>query len=576
MFWAKIKLFMQRWWVPVLIVGGIIVSIIIPIWYMAGMEESVRRYIIGINVASLPWGILQTLVFVGFLYLLQYGGGFAMFRKNKIDSGMVNVHFTDVIGNDEAKREAMEVVQLLKDRAMVKRVGGKILHGLLMIGPPGCGKTMLAKAIATEAGVPFLSTSGSEFVEIFVGVGASRVRKLFSQARQYAQAYGACIIFIDEIEVLGRTRVVYDAFGGGQEGNSTLNQLLVEMDGVTDSDAPVVVIGAMNMKEDVLDQALTRPGRFDRKIKIDLPNLTERQQIFDYYAKKLQIDPSVDTGRLARKAIYKSPAEIENILKEGALIAARDRRDVITYKDLTAAIERIELGVAHRVSMTPKERQMTAYHEAGHLVITYLCHPLRDVFKASIIERGNVLGVVHSVPREEVHAPDSNSQFASIKTSLAGYAAEKLKFGSTTVGVSSDFTAAMTIAHDMVWRLGMGDSRLVGDFTHIPGAQISDDLKKKLNDDTQKLMNRALAEVEDTLKTEGLILDRFAAELLKREELDYDEIVAIFEEYGKPARSLAVGPLSQSLTIGVDPLPILPANPVLNRVVPPSGPASSA
>ena len=224
MFWAKVELFMERWWVPLIIVVGVIVSILIPIWYMSGMEESVRRYIIGINVASLPWGILQTLVFVGFLYLLQYGGGFAMFRKSKVDTDKVNVHFSDVIGNEEAKREAWEVVELLKDRALLKRVGGKILHGLLMVGPPGCGKTMLAKAIATEAGIPFLSTAGSEFVEIYVGVGAARVRKMFRRARLYAKAYGACIIFIDEIEVLGRTRVVYDAFGGGQEGNSTLNQ----------------------------------------------------------------------------------------------------------------------------------------------------------------------------------------------------------------------------------------------------------------------------------------------------------------------------------------------------------------
>lgn len=543
MFWAKIELWLERWGIVLLIVLGVIVSILIPIWYMSGMEESVRRYIIGINVASLPWGILQTLVFVGFLYLLQYGGGFATFRKSKVDTHKVNVRFTDVIGNDEAKREAWEVVELLKDRALLKRVGGKILHGLLMVGPPGCGKTMLAKAIATEAGIPFLSTSGSEFVEIFVGVGAARVRKLFRRARLYARAYGACIIFIDEIEVLGRTRVVYDAFGGGQEGNSTLNQLLVEMDGLNDSDAPVVVIGAMNMREEVLDPALRRPGRFDRQITIDLPNLKERKDIFEYYAKKIKVDPAIDFARLARKTVRYSPAEIENVLKEGILIATRDKRDFVTYKDCVKALDRIELGIAHRVVMTAREREMTAYHEAGHLILVYMHHPTNDVFKASIIQRGGVLGVVHSVPREEYILDHSESMYADLIVSLGGYLAEKIKFGLTTEGVGSDFYNAMRRAHYMVWSIGMGESGLVGNWHAVGSANLSEDVKNKLTGDTNALLQKALKQADQTLRAEWHILERFAQELLKKDELDFDEIVEIFKEYGKPPKVIPENPV---------------------------------
>ena len=538
---------MQRNWLWVAILLGVVVAIVLPIWYMSGMEESVRRYIIGINVASLPWGILQTLVFVAFLYLLQYGGGFARFRKAKIAAARVNIRFPDVIGLMEAKREAWEVVQLIKDRAALRRVGGKILHGMLLIGPPGCGKTMLAKAIATEAGVPFLSTAGSEFVEIFVGVGASRVRKLFKQARQYSRAYGACIIFIDELEVVGKTRVFMDAFGGSSESNSTLNQLLVEMDGLTDEDLHVVVIGAMNAAEEVLDPALVRPGRFDRTITIGRPNLQERQEIFAYYSKKIRLDPGVDLARLARKAVYKTPAEIENILKEAALIAARERREMVTYKDISAAIERIELGVAHRLNMTPKEREVTAYHEAGHLVILYLTHPTNDVFKASIIQRGGTLGVVHSIPREELYSSDLHTLKAHVKVALAGYVSERLKYGVTTDGVSADFANAMRIAHDMVWRYGMGGDGLFGDFTRIPKEQLSDSLKEKLNDATQKVLHEALGEVEETLKAESRIVERFAHELLDHDELDYDEIVAVFQEYGKPPKGIAVAPQESPL-----------------------------
>ncbi len=534
MFWFRLKLFFSRHWLALSIGAVAVVAVLFPVWYLAGIEENTRRYIISMNVASMPWMVLNTVIFVGFLYLMQAGGMSAL-KKTKVDAGLVNVKFSDVMGLGEAKREAWEVVQLIKDRARVKAIGGKILKGVLLVGPPGCGKTMLAKAVASEAGVPFISISGSEFVEVFVGVGASRVRKLFKQAREYAQAHGSCIIFIDEIEVIGRKRLLHDAFGGGSETNSTQNQLLVEMDGL-DSDVNIVVFAATNALEEILDDALLRPGRFDRKIFVGKPNLEERAAIFSHYLGKIKFDPVLEVGRLARKAVNKTPAEVENIIKEAALIAARSSRDMVTYEDISSAIERIELGVAHRLTMTPREREMTAFHEAGHLTSLYLTHPTKDVFKASIISRGDAMGVVHSVPVAELHAPDRNSLLADIDLNMGGYAAEKIKYGVTSTGVASDFRSAANIAHAMVWRFGMGTGGVIGDISSLPASERSNELCDRLNRETQELLAERLRATEALLRENWPIVERFAAELLAREELDFDEIAAIFSEYGKPPR----------------------------------------
>ncbi len=493
------------------------------------------------------------------LYIWMMRGGFMKFTKvqAKTTEGKdIRIHWTDVIGMEEAKQEAAEVVRLVKDRVEVQKIGGKILRGILMMGPPGCGKTYLAKAIATESNLPFISMSGSEFIEMFVGVGASRIRKLFKQARQMAYTEGGCIIFIDELDAVGAQRSVDRGFGGQTESNTTLNQLLIEMDGLKDKDHNVVVIGATNAPEKFLDPALLRPGRFDRKIYVELPNLDEREQLFEYYFKSAKFDSTIDNKRLARLTVGNSPADIANLVHEAALIAVRNRKAAISMKEVTEAYDRVEMGIKHKVVFSQEERVKIAYHEAGHAIAMYFLAPHKDVFKATILARGGALGFVMPQPREEIHVRTRDQYLGDIKVSLGSFAAEKLKLKITTSGVSQDFTNAMWIAHHMVWEWGMGKSGLVGNYASIAAmptsigvfkgetvSYVSEKVKEQLNAEVQEILQECLKEAEELLANESSLLDRFAEELLKKEELDFDEIEAIFREFNKTRPPIARNPV---------------------------------
>ncbi len=538
--WRRLRLFWMDHWFKITIILASVILVGLSWWGMASLESYYRN----ITLAQLP---LQMIIMVinavvfAYIYMLLFRGGLGkMDDKKSIKAKNVQVKFSDVIGIDEAKDECWEVVELIKDHARLKKIGGRILRGILMMGPPGCGKTYLAKAIATEAGLPFLSMAASEFNEIFVGVGASRVRQLFKKATRLAYGFGGCIVFIDELDAMGQKRT-FNQFGSG-EGNTTQNQLLVAMDGLSDKAENIIVIGATNASEDILDPALLRPGRFDRKVYIKKPNLEGRESLFRYYLSKVKYEAAIDCKRLARKAVDKSPADIENIVKESALIATRNKKDVVGLRDLSEAIERIELGMKQKLTINAREREMTAYHETGHLIVTYLSHPRDDVFKASIIPRKSSLGVVHPTSIEEWHGRDRETMFADIKICLAGYVAEKIKFNTTTTGVTSDFKQAMNVAHFMVWVLGMGSSGMIGDYTIYKDSNalfLSEDVKMRLNQDVDKILRECMTEVDALLRKEKDLFERFAHELLTKQELDYDEIEAIFAEFGKvnPRRS---------------------------------------
>jgi cell division protease FtsH len=555
MSWKSIRFYWKLYWIRALLITamsalGISLTIFIAKGIRAWNES--ESYLRQSQLAVLPlqiysqivMGLIWAVVYTYMWYWLLYkrgGQSFTQVAKKTIKGEELGITWSDVIGMDEAKQEALEVVKLITDRAELQRIGGKILRGILMLGPPGCGKTYLAKAIATEAKLPFIAMSGSEFVEMFVGVGAGRIRSLFKKARQLSELKGGCIIFIDEIDAVGAQRAQDAGFGGQTETNTTTNQLLVEMDGLKEKDLNIVIIGATNMPEYFLDAALLRPGRFDRKIYVDKPSLEDREKLFAYYLKKVLYDADdVKIDRLARITVGNSPADIANIVREAALIAVRNKRQRITMKDIDDARERIALGIKRRIKISEKEKWQIAYHEAGHAIVTYLLVPSKDVFKITITPRGHTGGATWVPEREEIFIDDQRELLNEIRISLGSYAAERIKLGYTTAGVGGDFANALYTAHNMVWRMGMGKSGIIGDFhaldfyRRIGGSElISDEMKNKLDNDVQEIMQNCLKEVEDLLRKEEPLLERLAKELILKEELNYDEIEAIFKEFGK-------------------------------------------
>lgn len=536
---ARLKIWLDDHWITWAIVAIAVVGLVMAIAgtyvFLFQLESFQKQSLIAQAPVGLLMAIVSAMVFI-FGYRFFLTGGFQKLKTQKLNVEFLDVKFSDVIGLEEAKREAQEVVSLIRDRARVKKIGGKVIKGILMQGPPGCGKTLLAKAIASESGMPFLALSGSEFVEVFVGVGASRVRQLMKRARLLAAAHGACIVFIDELDVIGRGRT-FSAFGGSEETNSTQNQLLVEMDGINSGLDNIIFIGATNAAESTLDAALLRPGRFDRKIYVGLPHLKEREDIFRYYLAKVNHDPALEVKRLAQRTVQKSPADIEASVKEAALIATRDGRDMVMFKDMAQAFERIDLGIAHRLPMTVKEKESTAIHEAGHLVTVYHHQVTHDVFKASILHRGGALGHVLPVPKEEQYTQFREEMIAGIKVSLAGYLAERIKYGSTTTGVSSDFAHALSNAEAMVWQFGMGSNGIIGNYAIMYNQRfvhtLSESFKKQMNDDTQAILKKCEKETEEFLRKEWAMVEIFANLLIEKEELNYDEIEEVFAKHGK-------------------------------------------
>ena len=480
--------------------------------------------------------ILGLIIFM--LRQMQQGGNRAFaFGKSKaklLSGDTPKVTFADVAGCDEAKQELEEIIDFLKDPQKFQRLGGRLPKGALLVGPPGTGKTLLAKAVAGEAGRPFFSMSGSDFVEMFVGVGASRVRDLFEQGK----AHAPCIIFIDEIDAVGRHRGA--GLGGGHdEREQTLNQLLVEMDGFESNDG-VILLAATN-RPDILDPALLRPGRFDRQIVVDMPDVKGREQILRVHTRKIPLAPGVNLERIAKGTPGLSGAELSNIVNEAALLAARRNRNAVHSDDLEDAKDKVMLGLERKsMVLSEEERRLTAYHEAGHALVSLKVPGLDPLHKVTIVPRGRALGITFSLPEEDRHNYTKQYIVGRLAMAYGGRVAEELVFGpdKVTTGAAADIQQATEMARRMVTQFGMSDvvgPIAVGDREAeiflgrevVQRREISDRTAELVDTELKRTLSEAYERARTILTEQRDALDRLAASLLERETLDREEVETV-------------------------------------------------
>ena len=479
-------------------------------------------------------------IWLFFMRQVQGGGNSAM-GFGKIRSRITNtednpIKFEDVQGIDESREELEEIVDFLKDPGKFERLGGEIPRGVLLMGEPGTGKTLLAKAIAGEAAVPFFSISGSDFVEMFVGVGASRVRDMFAQGKKHAP----CIIFIDEIDAVGRSRGA-GLGGGNDEREQTLNQLLVEMDGFEVNEG-IIVVAATN-RPDVLDHALLRPGRFDRHVVVPSPDIKGRENILKTHSKKIELDKKVSLNKIARGTPGFTGADLANLVNEAALWAARQDKETVDNDDFEYARDRVMMGAERRsLLISDEEKETTAYHEVGHALVAASIEEVDPVHKVSIIPRGRALGVTMLLPEEDRHSHNRRSLLGQITMTMGGRAAEHLVFKRFTTGASDDLKRATELARKMVCQWGMSEK--LGPLTYTEDAghvflgrdlqqhtEFSNESMRMIDEEVLEILNSSYERAKSILKTYRKALESLALTLLEKETIDGENVLQVMEEF---------------------------------------------